>query len=310
MRAFKGALSKRGNVFAADCDPTAPSLFAADRGYILPMVSSPDYARYLLKLCQDNRIKLVVPLIDPELSVLAREKRSFLSHGIVLAVSDEQVISIANDKLLTAKLFSSRDIPSPATVDVESYLANPEAWLTVQFPVIVKPRSGSASRGVSVCYNYEDVMYHSSKLPKGEAIIQELLSGSEVTIDVFSDGQGNLIEMVPRQRLKTRGGEVERGLTVDCSDFTSCIAAIVNALRPYGVINVQCFTTSKGPVFTEINARFGGGYPLAHAAGACFPEMLVELTSGRPIAPRLGQYSRNILMTRYDSAFYARIEDV
>lgn len=310
MRAFKRAVSDLGCVFAADCDPTAPALFAADRGYILPKVSSPEYGRYLLELCLSNEINLVVPLIDPELPVLAREKATFLKHGIVLAVSDENVISIANDKLLTAQFFSSVGVPSPVTVDAGSYLTNPEIWPALHFPVVVKPKHGSAGQGMAVCFNHKDMEYCCSKLPEGEAIIQEHLSGSEVTIDVFSDGSGNLIELVPRRRLKVRGGEVERGVTVDCGDFINYVASIVRALKPYGVINIQCFVTPTGPVFTEINARFGGGYPLADAAGACFPEMLVQLALGESIIPRIGQYKRNIVMTRYDSAFYARMEDV
>ncbi len=310
LHAFREALNGRGNIFAADCDPTAPTLFAADRAGLLPMVSDPHYVEALLQMCRDWGINLVVPLIDPELLILAEKRDLFLARNIVLAVSNEQSIAIANDKLRTAQFFDDIGVPTPVTFDIREYLHDGEVQGLLQFPVIVKPRTGSGGKQVSVCRDHSEVIYCSSKLREDDCVVQEYLTGNEITIDVLSNGHGDLIEMVPRQRLKTRGGEVERGVTIDCDDFVCFVQSIVAALNPYGVINLQCFYTPQGPIFTEINARFGGGYPLAHVAGARFPELLIDLAIGKTVIPRVGHYKRNILMTRYDSAFYAYIDDV
>ncbi len=310
LNAFRLALKQNGSILAADCDPTAPVLFAADGAGLLPKVTDSDYIERLLEMCRVSDVKLVVPLIDPELPVLAKARDAFLGYDIVLAVSHEECVRIASDKLLTARFFGEIGVPTATTVDIRNYLIDAEIQALLEFPVVVKPRTGSAGKQVSVCNNYQEVVYYSSKLREDDCIVQEYLRGNEVTIDIFSDGYGNLIEMVPRQRLKTRGGEVERGLTIALNDFVSFVESIVAALKPYGVINVQCFNTSVGPMFTEINARFGGGYPLAHVAGACFPELLIDLAMGKRIVSRVGQYTQNILMTRYDSAFYAYMDDV
>jgi len=96
---------------------------------------------------------------------------------------------------------------------------------------------------------------------------------------------------------------VERGKTIHDPEIAGAVMKIADALRAPGVINVQCFCTETGPVFTEINPRFGGGYPLAHAAGARFPEMIVAMLDGKePAEP--GSYHPDMVMMRYDQAVY------
>src|SRR5262249_34844298 len=127
---------------------------------------------------------------------------------------------------------------------------------------------------------------------------------------VLCDFDGRLLGLVPRRRLKVRGGEVERAVTEWDDAAAAHLARLVEALRPGGVINVQYFATRSGPRFTEINPRFGRGHPLAPAAGADFPAILLDLVMGKPVAPRVGEFERGLHMLRYDAELFRRAGDL
>jgi len=292
---------------AADCDPTAPALVEADEAFILPRVSSGNYIEELLDLCERKKIGLVIPLIDPELPLLAASRDIFYNKlGCVVAISNHETVNIGNDKLATWNFFAANNIPTPHTFtreEAEKKLEKRELSL----PLIIKPRWGSNSQGVTRCDTEDQLSFYIST--EKDVIVQEMLFGSEVTLDIMGDGEGGLLSFIPRKRLKIRGGEVERGITVDGGLFYDYVIKIVKILKPFGAINIQCFVTEDGPVFTEINPRFGGGYPLADAAGAQFPEILVALARGEKVKPRVGQYQRGLLMTRFDEAFFIPLEN-
>jgi carbamoyl-phosphate synthase large subunit len=74
---------------------------------------------------------------------------------------------------------------------------------------------------------------------------------------------------------------------------------VCSKLGAAGPLTIQAFLTSDGPVLSEINARFGGGFPLALAAGGAYPAWLLDLVDGRAVTPRLGEYESGLYMTRY-----------
>ena len=306
VKFFKEALGKQGYVYSADCDPTAPGLYIADKSFLVPKVIDSNYIPFLLDKCRKENIKLIIPLIDPELPVLALAREEFLKEGVIPLVSFYDTVMIGYDKALTYKFLSENSFPCPKTFlfegDMQSFKSK------IDFPVIIKPRFGSASIGVQKCESLEDVRFFSKKI--SEPILQEFLVGEEITLDIFCDFERIPISIVQRKRLKVRGGEVERGVTIKNYELLSLTWELVEKLKPYGVINIQCFLTSKGFYFTEINPRFGGGYPLSYYAGANFPDMIIRLLKKEKIEPLIGEYREGVLMLRYDEGIYVSESDL
>ncbi len=58
--------------------------------------------------------------------------------------------------------------------------------------------------------------------------------------------------------------------------------------------------TAAFPV-TDVNTRFGGGFPLPLAAGSRYPELALALARGERPEPRLGEFEDGVLMTRFFS---------
>ena len=132
-----------------------------------------------------------------------------------------------------------------------------------------------------------------------------MFSSDELTLDCWVDDAGNCAAAVPRVRLATRAGEVAKGLTVTDAVLEADVAALVNALPgARGPITVQVMRSKTGHRFIEINPRFGGGYPLSHAAGAQFTAALAAEAVGRPVNPEWFAWSPDVLMLRYDDAVF------
>lgn len=299
---FKENLEEEDFLFCADLDPTAPALYFADKPLLLEPAGSEKYIRNLIKICKEYEIDLVIPFIDPELEILAAHKNEMIAKCKTLVlISDPEIVKIGSDKLLTWKFFKSNGIPTPNTWTKRDFMVVPNS----EFPVILKPRFGSASKGIKICNTKDEVEFYTKK-EEEDFIIQEIISGSEITLDVLCDTKSCCLSVVPRKRLKVRAGEVERGMTIESQELIYLSIKIVELLKPVGPINIQCFLTEKGPVFTEINPRFGGGYPLSYYAGANFPKMILDFVSGKQIEPIVGIYERNLLMLRYDDAVVIR----
>ena len=81
---------------------------------------------------------------------------------------------------------------------------------------------------------------------------------------------------------------------------------IAKHFKPFGAINVQLFRNreSGNYWFTEINARFGGGYPLSYHAGANFPRLIKKLLMDEQIHENIDGYKPGVYMLRYDEAVY------
>jgi len=217
-------------------------------------------------------------------------------------ISDEEMIEISRDKFKTFERMNQIGIPSPKTI-----LGKDLASDTISYPIILKPRSGSSSKGVFVINDKNELP--SPNIYKNENYIaQELIKGYEVTVDILSDGHGRCIEGVQRKRLKVRGGEVERAITIKHRHLHYIVEKLVEQLMPFGVINVQfIFDESKQRyLLMEINPRFGGGYPLAYYAGANYPKMLIRIIAGEEIEHTHMSYEEDKYMLRYDEAVYTR----
>lgn len=301
---FAAALQKNGGrVFAADAANTAPGLYRAEKGFIVPGVDDSAYVDRIMEICVNHGVGLVVPFIDPELPVLADARQAFAERGITVLVSSPQVVDTAADKLKTVGFFQACGVLTPNTIPGEGLDAQA---VEMDFPVVVKPRFGSAGAGVHVCRNNEELLFYLARVPN--PMVQGFAPGDEVTMDILCDLEGNCLSIVPRKRLKVRGGEVERAVTVYDEELLALGARVAGALGPVGSVNVQCFVSPQGVLFTEINPRFGGGYPLSHAAGAGFPEQIIRLVRGEKLSPAIGVFEGGLVMMRYDGAVFCREE--
>jgi carbamoyl-phosphate synthase large subunit len=116
-------------------------------------------------------------------------------------------------------------------------------------------------------------------------LYQEFLPGTEYTVDVLSDLDGNAIVAVPRIRLETRGGISSKGRVVRNRELQEECMRISESIGILGPCCIQMKESKHGRLkLVEVNPRLGGGTIFSTLAGANFPKMIVELAEGKKIS--------------------------
>lgn len=296
VKCFKQAaaeLEVSSSIIAADISETAPAIYFADRHYLVPKIGSEGYIESIIDLCNKEQIALVIPTIDTELLILAENKyRIEQESGAKVLISDLKVVEICRNKIQSQLFLEENGFGVPRRIeDIHSGDFN--------FPVFIKPLDGSSSINAFRVNNQKELDFFFSYIDK--PIVQEMMFGEEYTIDVFLDFDGNIISVVPRQRMATRSGEIAKGKIVKDIKLIEDVTRLMKALKPIGHITVQCMKTEKGIQYIEINPRFGGGAPMAIKAGADSCKFLYRLLMGEKL-DYTEEYSENIMFLRFDDA--------
>jgi carbamoyl-phosphate synthase large subunit len=267
------ALGIELRVIAVDLEPAmSAACQVADLALPVPRCDDAGFVEALLGICAEHRVDLVVPTIDPELSPLSRAAARFRAAGTWVTVSTPATVDLARDKLGTARFLAGHGIPAARSASLDEVLAAPEAW---PWPVLAKPRSGSSSIGVRVLSAPDQLAALDASC---DYLVLELLQGEEYTVNLFFERAGRLQCAIPHRRYEVRAGEVAKGVTRRHRELESIAWTLGDALPgARGALYIQAIAGAAGPprIF-EINARFGGGYPLAHRAGARFAQWLLE----------------------------------
>ena len=302
VRDFKETLVRfyaEAKVFTTDMNPElAPAAYVSDGCFEVLRVTDENYISQLLDICKKNEIGMIVPTIDTELLVLAENKKLFNDNDIIVCVSDLDFIKVCRDKRNTGDFLEKHNIRVPKAVD--KY--NPT------FPLFAKPYDGSLSTNLHYIKNAEELtqdILDDPKLLFMEYIDKETYK--EYTIDMYY-GTDNCVKcIVPRERIKIRAGEINKGRTVKCPLMDYIKERLDKIEGCIGCICIQVFFNplTEDVVGIEINPRFGGGYPQSYAAGGNYPEMLIkEYFLGEKIA-YIYDWKDNMLMLRFDDAVYA-----
>ncbi len=301
FRASAAALGMPLKVLAADLRPyLSTACRSADTAFAVPACDSPGYVDALLEICAREKVGLLVPTIDPELGPLSQAASAFAKVGTLIAISHPEAVRVARDKLATAETLAEAGLPTPRSLLLRDFLAAPTA---LKGPIIAKPLAGSSSAGIIRPRSLEEL----AGLPPEGYVVQEYWSGEEYTVNVFVDQAGRLVSAVPHLRMSVRSGEVSQGKTIRQARLLAAADHLTRALP--GLRGPACFQAivradGSAGIF-ELNARFGGGYPLAHEAGARFTQWLLEEAAGLP-SSATAAWEEGVLMLRYDAATFVR----
>lgn len=288
-------------VIGADANPLmSAACRAADDFAPVPRCLDSQYIPALLDLCKSRSIDLLIPTIDTELGAISKHRADFNRLGTRVAISGPELITICRDKLKTADLLRRSGIGIPQTLPLREFQDHPEA---IRFPIILKPIDGSSSIGIFRFNSFE--AFRAASLPPFNYMVQELWAGSEYTVNMFFDSNHSLRSIVPHLRYEVRAGEVSKGITEDNPLLIEAGRSLAKSLpQPFGPLCFQAILREDSQLaIFEINARFGGGYPLAWRAGATFSKWLLEWAADLPptIHPN---WEDRLTMLRYDAAIF------
>lgn len=285
-------------VYTTDMKPQlAPAAYVSDGCFEVLRVTDSAYISQLLQLCKNYQIGMIVPTIDTELLILANNKTFFEENGVTVIVSSISFVRICRDKRNTADFFEKHGIRVPRAIDKN----NPT------FPMFAKPYDGSLSTNLHFIRSIEDLSNEILEDPKllfMEYIDKEVYK--EYTIDMYYGRDHKVKCIVPRERIKIRAGEINKGLT-EKEPLMQYMYDRLNTIDGcIGCICIQVFFNSQNGdvVGIEINPRFGGGYPQTFAAGGNYPEYLIREYFLDERIEYFDDWKDHLLMLRYDDAVF------
>ena len=296
---FKNALDGSGTVVATDASELSPAIYDADKYYIVPPINAPEYLDKILEICQTEQINGVLSLIDPELSLLAENKKRFEDIGVTIIGSSYELCEMSLDKNQMFEWLSNHGYRCAQSWKNKGVFLKAVDEGKVSYPVFVKPCCGSASISISKVYDKEtvDILF----AHENDLMIQELLDGQEIGADVYIDLiSGEVVSIFTKKKIKMRAGETDKAVSFKDPALFDLIERFVSEAGYRGQIDIDIFEIDGEYYISEVNPRFGGGYPHAYEAGVDNMKLILNNLNGIANEKIIGAYDEGIYMMKYN----------
>lgn len=296
---FKRTFDGVGTVVATDASTLGPAIYDADKYYVVPLITEEGYIDKILEICRVEQISGVLSLIDPELSLLSENSERFKALGVTIIGSPYDLCEMALDKMqMYAWLKSHGYDCARSWMDKNEFYKAVEAE-KISYPVFVKPYRGSASISISKVYDKEtvDLLF----AHEDDLMIQEFLDGQEIGADVYIDMiSGEVVSIFTKKKIKMRAGETDKAVSFKDPGLFDFVEKFVLEAGYRGQIDIDIFEIDGAYYISEVNPRFGGGYPHAYESGVDHMKMILNNLNGKTNEKQIGAYEEGIYMMKYN----------
>ena len=296
---FRNSFEGRGTIVCTDCSSLAPALYEADKHYIVPRMTDPGYLDVILDICKKEKISGVLSLIDPELSLLAENSERFSEVGTTVIGSSYDLCEMALDKMQMYQWLVTHGYRCARSwLNKDEFYAAVEAG-EVTYPVFVKPYRGSASVSISKVNDKDTIEQLFSH--ENDLMIQEFLNGQEIGADVYIDMiSGEIVSIFTKKKLVMRAGETDKAVSFKDDKLFALIERFVNEAGYSGQIDIDIFDVNGEYYISEVNPRFGGGYPHAYECGCNHMSLIGNNLDGIANTKNIGVYDDGVYMMKYN----------
>ena len=296
---FKDTLKGIGRVIATDMSINAPSIYEADAFYLVPRITAPNYMDVIYDICKKEKITGILSLIDPELSLLAEHSEELKRLGVVVVGSSKELCDLSLDKWAMYQYLIKKGYNCARSyMNINDFYEDKEKGL-IDYPVFVKPAHGSASLSIAIAKDNETL----EVLMKQDAdmMIQEFLHGQEIGVDCYIDLiSGELVSIFSKQKILMRAGETDKGRSFKDEKLFNLVTKFVDQCGFRGQIDIDIFDIDGEYYISEVNPRFGGGYPHAYECGVNHMKMIANNLQGIANEKHIGEYEEGIIMMKYN----------
>ncbi len=260
---------------------------------------------------------VVMPMIEPTTDVLW-ENEELYSPYVKFACADYECFKKAYDKQLTMELCMKNGINCPVTKTDDESL---ESFLErVSFPLALKPRKGSGSRGFYKADSREklDELIGSGKVKVEEYVIQEFIQNAEVhrVSYTFIDNEDNVkTSMLAKS---TRPYPLVIGTnsffqSCNMPEVTAQAEKLLKAMNWRGYASV-CFIESEDdgiPKVMEINGRISASLKISWYCGAHIVRQMLERAYNVPVTSYLMDYpdDKRLRHSQSDALWFIKSPD-
>lgn len=303
---FRRELEGKGLVIATDCSDIAPAIYDADKHYIVSRMTAPGYLDEILEICKKENVTGVLSLIDPELSLISENREKFEAVGTTVIESSYELCEMSLDKMAMFNWLTDHGYKcAKSYLDKEEFFADVDAG-KITYPVFVKPYKGSASISISKVYDKETVELLFAH--ENDLMIQEFLNGQEIGADVYIDMiSGEIVSIFTKKKTKMRAGETDKAVSFKDVKLFDLIKKFVAEAGYRAQIDIDIFEINGEYYISEVNPRFGGGYPHAYESGANHMKLIVNNLAGKKNECVVGEYEEGTYMMKYNEVMVRKI---
>lgn len=244
--------------------------------------TDPDILEHIHHIVEEKKIDIIIPFVDPAVEIAACVRDRY--HDVWVPVGDTSTASVMFDKKAADAVFRREDLPVPDSG---------------RYPLIAKPRFGSASKGLKILENAREL--EALGEDADNYLIQEYIANRrEITVDCYVAMSGRIICAVPRLRLATQGGEATVTETIRDEKIEALAIQTLTKTGLKGAVTLQFIsdTDTDRLMIMEINPRLGGGAVCAVHAGADIPLFILRDSLSMSLTPCTG-WREHTLITRY-----------
>lgn len=301
LKFFKESLGDGCKIIATDNSPIAPALYVADKQYLVPRIDSPEYVETILNIAKENNVKAITTLIDPEIEILSNNRELFEENGIIVLSPSKDTARHCFDKYEMFKYLSENGIRTVLTYDTIKHFKEGYDKREIDFPVFIKPRTGSGSVGIHKVYDMNELEAY-FKEAAFDYIIQEFMNCDDCDADVYIDTISHRpVAAFSKRKLETKIGGASKTVSFKDEKLFNFIEEICQVLEFNGPVDMDFWYKDGKYYLSEVNPRFGGAYLHAYGAGVDFFKLIQNNIDGIKNESIMGQYNEDVLMMMYDS---------
>ena len=309
LKDFRTTLGKQGKIVVTDNSPVAPAMAFADKAYLVPLISDPSYISIILEICKKEEIQAITTLIDPEIMLLAKHRAEFEELGVTVLAPYEETAKLCFNKYDMYRFLIENGIDTVKTYGIYDEFVEVYKTGEIDFPVFVKPRTGSGSVGARKIDTIELLEQVTQQDPS--LIIQELMTGNDLDADVYVDTISHKpVAIFSKRKLSTTIGGANKTISFKDGELFAFVEKIINVMQFNGPIDMDFFYQDGKYYLSEINPRFGGAYLHAYGAGVDFVKLIKENIEGKENPANIGDYEENIVMMMYDSVVIRKMSEL
>lgn len=298
---LKESLGDSCKIIATDLQNIAPALYAADEHFLAPRIDAPDYIDTILRIAKENSVKAITTLIDPEIEVLAKNRERFEEQGIMVLAPSRETASYCFDKYEMFCYLERHNIRTVLTYDTLDHFIEGYNKKEIDFPVFIKPRTGSGSVGIHKCDTMEELEGFFSE-EKFDYIIQEFMDCEDCDADVYIDCYSHRpVAVFSKRKIETKIGGASKTISFKDQKLFDFIEEICQILEFNGPVDMDFWYKDGHYYLSEVNPRFGGAYLHAYGAGVDFFKLIQTNMNGETNESIIGKYDGDVLMMMYDS---------
>lgn len=307
---FKKALNGGGKIYVANSEYTY-SCKIADGYLIAPTIYDKKYINTILDFCKKNNICAILSVFDIDLLILAKNKEIFKKAGIQVIVPDPSIIETCNNKFKMYNFCIKNNINTPKTYASLQEVALKIKGNEVSYPVIIKPKWGTGSIGISIAEDEKELHFYYEKVKKdifktylkyesaediqNPVLIQEFIDGKEYNLDVINDLKGSFVMTVVKEKINMRAGETDIAKVAKNAPLEILGNTISKKLKHIFNLDVDCILKNDKIYVIDLNCRLGGGFPFSYLSGVDLPLQLINWLKGENTDPELFKIRNEII---------------